>query len=125
LEMWFWLDFFIYDNAFDKNYIDKLWFSNWNNELIKKKIEEKLIWKDNFSISFFRNAEDMYDNIKNKEVSLLYSDTYFDERIIKLWINQFNVKNFHLGYIWALETIKELISLSEMKYFKLLNKYIK
>jgi hypothetical protein len=53
----------------------------------------------------------------------MYSDLYFDNRIVKIGINQFSLKNFYVWYSWALKTIMELINLCEMSFYKNYSKY--
>lgn len=125
-EMWFWIDFYIYNNF--SNYIEinneeKYSHNDWDKIEITKIINEKVQNKKVLKIIFFSEEKEMYELLKKQKPDLLYSDIYYDDRISTLGINQFNVRNFYLWYFGALDTINELIKLIEMSYFRNYNKY--
>lgn len=125
-EMWFWIDFYIYNNFSDYieiNNEEKYSLNDWDKIEITKIIEEKIHNKKDLKIIFFGEEKEMYKLLNKEKPDLLYSDIYYDDRISYLGINQFNVRNFYLWYYWALDTINELIKLIEMSYFKNYNKY--
>lgn len=126
-EMWFWIDFFIYDNFKDYLLVNnerKYLEDDWNHLLIKSIINNKIINKNNININFFNNEKEMYKKLKLSNINILYSDIYFDERIIKLWLNQFSTRQFYIWFNWSLDTINEMIKLCEMNYFKNFWKYL-
>ncbi len=125
-EMAFKIDFFVYDNFKDYLIVNnepRYKESDWNHDLIKDTINKKVTNKNNISINYFSDEEKMYNLLWKSNIDLMYSDIYFDDRLSKLWKNQFNLSQFNLWYNWALETINKMIKLSEMKYFKMLYKY--
>ena len=124
-EMWFKIKFFVFDNfeLFDSNRDDSYKISDGNHEDIKKLINSKInIWEKH-ELTFFSNESDFNNLINNSELDLIYSDIYFDSRIYNLWINQFNLKYFYAWFSWALKTIKWLINLCEMGFYKKYSKY--
>lgn len=121
-EMWFKIKFFIYDNFKWKsiNNDDSYKISDWNHDDILKIIKSKT---NNADISFFSDNASFEKLITDNTLNLIYSDIYFDDRIINLWLNQFSLKNFYVWYSWAIDTIKWLIKLCEMTFYKNYFKY--
>lgn len=125
-EMWFWIDFYIYNNFSDYievNNEEKYTREDWDINSITKIIEDKIINKKDLKINFFSEEKEMYALLNKQKPDALYSDIYYDDRISNLWINQFNVRNFYLWYFGALDTINEIIKLIELSYFKNYYKY--
>jgi hypothetical protein len=122
-DMWFFIEFFIFDSFDSKKYIDKFSSMNWNHNLIIKEIDNKFINKENYNINFISTENEMYNSIENSSISIIYSDIYFDERVLRMWLAQFNLSNFKLWYVWALETVSTLLKLCRMNYFKDFRKY--
>lgn len=125
-EMGFIIEFFVYDN-FD-NYLvinneTKFTKDDSNHEKIIKQINDK-VTSDKHWINFFSKEEELYKLLNEKSVDLVYSDLWYENRLVKLWINTFNVKSFDAWYIWALDSINNLIKLIELDYFKKIWKYI-
>jgi len=124
LNMWFKIEFFIFD-SFDSNRDNnKFSINNWNHNLITNLILDKIKDKNSYSINFISNEKELYNKISNSNISIIYSDIYFDERVVKMWLNQFNLRHFKLWYEWALESINSLIRLCEMKFYKGFKKYL-
>lgn len=127
-EMWFKLDFIIFDNFewyINNNDDDSYTVFDWNHEMIEELVFSK-VDKDNIiNISYFWFEDEFSELFIKNKYDLIYSDIYFDNRIAKLWINQFNLKNFHVWNLWALETITELLNLCEMSYYKNYSVYFK
>ena len=124
-EMWFKLNFLIFDNfnwfiVRDENCYEQ---SDWNHEKIEEIIYNKIKYKENIKINYFSNDKEFKLLLYDNNLDLIYSDIYFDDRIINLWINQFNLNNFNIWYSWALKTIKWLINLCEMTFYKNYTKY--
>ncbi len=126
-EMGFGIDFFVYDNF--SPYLQAK-----NEERHKKndgdhteitRIIEKKMWKSDHSITFFSDEETMFSAIRSSKIKSIYSDIYYDERLSSLGLTQFNIRQFNIGYSWALDTIQEMIKLCEMRYFQLLSNYVK
>lgn len=122
-EMWFNVKLFVYDNFTSQKESQReeaYKESDWDHDEILNiiKWKNKDVW-----ISFFSNEKWFNEIFKNNKLDLIYSDIYFDDRVTKLWLNQINLKNFYLGYTWALETIKGLIRLCEMTFYKNYSKY--
>jgi len=124
-EMWFELNFYILDDF--KWYItrndDTFRLDDWDHEKIEKVLYSQVNDKNKIKINYFNNKVDLEEILKNDNINLIYSDIYFDRRIINLWLNQFNLKNFYVWYSGALKTIEELISLIEMNFYKNYSKY--
>lgn len=124
-EMWFEINFIIYDNFkwFTKNNDDSYKLSDWNHDKIDEIIYNKLKNKANHKINYFSSDLEFDNFFNNSNLDLVYSDVYFDDRISKLWINQFSLKNFYPWYSGAIKTINELINLCEMSFYKKYSKY--
>lgn len=122
-EMWFKVNIFVYDNFSNQkntNWDDNYKISDWNHEVIIKLIQEK---SKSINISFFSWEEWFNQIFTNNILDLVYSDIYFDDRIINYWLNQINLKSFYLWYSWAVKTIEWLINLCEMNFYKNYYKY--
>jgi hypothetical protein len=124
-EMWFEINFYIFDDFgpyLDQN-DESYKISDWNHEKIEEIIYNNIDkwWINN--ITYFSWGDNLELLLNNANLNLIYSDIYFDDRITKLWINQFNLKNFYVWYSWALKTIKELINLCEMSFYKKYSQY--
>ncbi len=124
-EMWFELNFIVLDNFnwFTNDNENSYEISDWNHEKIEKTIYENLKNKKKHKIIYFSSDDGFKDIFKQNNFDLIYSDVYFDNRITKLWTNQFSLKNFYIWYSWALKTINELINLCEMTFYKNYSKY--
>lgn len=124
-EMWFELNFLIFDNF--KSYFtwndDSYKISDWNHEKIEEFINNNINKNEKIKINFYSSETDFNNLFVKEKYNLVYSDIYFDDRIINLWINQFNLKYFHVWITWALKTITELINLCEMTFYKNYFKY--
>ncbi len=122
-EMWFELNFYIYDDFKWQYFSDNdnsYTLADWNHDDIISIIRKK---SENIKYSFFSDDEWFENIFKTNKLDIIYSDLYFDDRIIKLWLNQFNLKNFHVWYEWAIKTIKELINLCKMTFYKNYKQY--
>lgn len=124
-DMWFSIEFIVFDIFTWENDKDKFSNDNWNHDLIINEINNKIKFKDKHKIDIISSEDYMYELIDREEISLVYSDVYFDERVVKMWLNQFNLRSFKLGYEWSLETINNLIKLCNTKYFSNFKKYLK
>lgn len=124
-EMWFKFEFFIFDNFkwFIYNKTNDFKLSDWNHEKIEEVIFNGIKDKSIVNINYFSYEDDLNNIIKSKKLNLIYSDLYFDNRIVDMWINQFSLKNFYVWYLGALKTIKELINLCELNFYKKYSKY--
>lgn len=122
-EMWFKVNLYVYDNFTSQKESQReeaYKESDWDHNEILNIIK----WKNkNVNVSFFSNEKWFDDIFKNNKLDLIYSDIYFDDRVTKLWLNQINLKNFYTGYTGAIETIKGLIRLCEMTFYKNYSKY--
>lgn len=122
-EMWFGIDFYVVDHIKENYYEYNFWWYFWDKDLIKSEINKKLSWYENFNINFYNNKSSLYKDMEEWNTSLFYSDIFFDDRLIRMWRNSFNIRTFKIWYKWALETIDEFIKLSKVWYFNNLNKY--
>lgn len=124
-EMWFTIKFFIYDDfsGFISNNDDSYKKSDGNHEEILDLIYTKISKNSDHSIDFYSNEEQFETLLQGAWIHLMYSDIYFDNRISDLWINQFNLKHFFVGFSWALATINGLIHLCETSFYKKYYKY--
>lgn len=120
-EMWFNTEIYVYDNFTNNNRNDNDYTKqDWNHEEIKE-----IIWLKNKKVKiwFFSDEKSFEKKFKESKFDLIYSDLYFDNRIIERWLNQINLKNFFVWYKGALDTINWLINLCEMKFYKNYSKY--
>lgn len=119
--------YFLEEMGFNINlYIFKLNIIESNSDDINN--EEEIInllskKSKTLNINFFSDDNEFQNIFKSWALDLVYSDIYFDSRLINYGINQINLKNFYVWYTWAIKTIKGLINLCEMNFFKNYNKY--
>lgn len=121
-EMGFRIKFFIYDNFkwHSTNRDEGYEISDGNHNDVLQIVQSK---SNEIDVSFFSDNVSFEWLLADKELNLIYSDLYFDDRIINLGLNQFSLKNFYVWYSWAIHTIKGLIRLCEITFYKNYYKY--
>lgn len=126
-EMWFKIHFFVFDNfkPYELNRDDTFRESDGNHDMIESLVRSKLPNPDVYTLQYFWEKEELTQKIQESDVNILYSDLYFDKRIIDLWLAQFNQRNFYVGFAGALKTIQELVALCELPFYKHFHTYFK
>jgi len=120
LEMWFELELFVYDNFdwFVNNSDDSYSISDWDHDEINRIIQKRFPNNTHLHTHFFWELDELATITVEKNIDLMYSDIYFDNRIVKWWMNQFNLKHFHVWFDGAIETINGFISLCQANIYK-------
>lgn len=124
-EMWFGIELFVYDDfkKYNTNNDDNYKVSDWNHEDIIKIVNDKIVQKSKANLHFYSTKEEFDKSLDDSEINIMYSDIFFDDRITKRGINQFNIRNFYVWYNWALKSLNSLMQLCETSYYKNYSKY--
>lgn len=123
-DMWFNRKFAIFDWLDKYLSHDK---SNFYSNDKKKTIEyleqnNSIKWK--YSLDFFSDENWMIKWNEEQKPNCIYSDIYFDDRLLKMWKSEFSVNYFEKWFEWIIRTIDNFIKLSNFDTYKKLQKYL-
>jgi nitrogenase iron protein NifH len=79
----------------------------------------------NFSCKTFSTSTEFNSLLRAGSFSAVYSDVSFDRRLTATGKAQFSLRNFEMGLQGSLRTLKSLITICELPFYKNYGKYIR
>ena len=66
----------------------------------------------------FQDAAELEELLRASEAAAFYSEYYFDRRLTRCGKAQFSVSNFRLGFEGAIDTLRQLLHVCELPFYR-------
>lgn len=104
--------------------IDLLVYAPWDRKEQVYTFAQGLVFKKPANIEFYSTPQKLKILLQNGKFRAVYSDVAFDRRITSAGKAQFSSRNFEMGLLGAIRTLKNLCSICELPFYERYGKYL-
>jgi hypothetical protein len=100
--------------------------SGMDPQAMEKEAHRKLgdLVDDTVRVSAFSTPDELGKLLAASEAQAFYSDIYFDRRLTRSGKSQFSTKGFQMGAEGAIESLKQLLSVCRMPFYRKYASYL-
>jgi hypothetical protein len=79
---------------------------------------------DDIHVRWYRNVEELDDQLADPRVAAWYSEMYFDRRLTRNGKNSFSMRQFSMGFHGALDTLEGMLRVGNMSFYRSYARYL-